>query len=80
MSNTVLNFKRERGISLEMLKRERASSGDDGRTLWIFSSCGGILELQQGTHEASHVAPGKSNLYLSCKGDLGIALKSLQGK
>ena len=30
VSSTVSNFKREHGISLETLQRERASSGDGG--------------------------------------------------
>ena len=46
MSSSVSDFKRERGISLEMLKWERASSGVDGGTLWFYSSCGSILELR----------------------------------
>ena len=80
MSNTVLNFKRERGISPEMLQWERASSRDDRGISWFFSSCSEILELRRGTQGASRVAPGKSNLHLSCEGELGIALESLQGK
>ena len=54
--------------------------GTDGETSWFFSSCGEILEVRRGTQGASHVAPGKSNLHLSCEGELGIALESLQGK
>ena len=80
MSSTVLNFKRELEISLEMLLWERVSSGDDGGTSWFFSSCDGILELRQGTQGASRVAPGKCNLHSSCEGELGISLESLQGK
>ena len=45
----LLNFKRERGISLETLQQERASSRDDRGTSWFFSSCGGILDLRRGT-------------------------------
>ena len=74
MSSTDSNFKRERGISLEMLQRDRASSRDDGGTLWFFSSCGKILELRWGTQGASRVAPGNSNLYLGCERELGIRL------
>ena len=80
VSSTVSNFKSERGISLEMLQQERASSRDDRDTLWFLSSCSWILELQRGTQGASHVAPGKSNLHSSYEGELGIALESLQGK
>ena len=67
-------------ISLVMLQWERASSRDDRGTSWFFSSCGGILELRQGTQGSSCVGPGKSHLHLDCEGELGIALKSLQGK
>ena len=80
MSRTVSNFKRECGISLNMLQWERASSGDDGGTSWVFSSCGGILELRLVTQGACRVYPVKSNLHSSCEGELGIALESLQGK
>ena len=80
MSSTVSNFRRECGISLKTLQCERASSGDDGGTSWVFSSCDGILELRRVTKGASRVYPGKSNLHSSCEGELGIALKSLQGK
>ena len=80
MSSTVSNFKRKRGISLEMLQWKRASSRDDGRTLWFFSSCFGILDLRRGTQDASRVCPGKSNLHSCCEGELGITLESLQGK
>ena len=45
MSSTVLNFKRELEISLEMLLWERVSSGDDGGTSWFFSSCEGELGI-----------------------------------
>ena len=55
MSSTISNFKRERGISFEMLQRERASSRNDGGTSWFYSSCGGILELQWGTQGAISV-------------------------
>ena len=76
----VSTFKRERGIALEMLQREGASCHDDGGTSWFFSSCSRILELRWGTQGASLLAPGKSNLHLSGEGELGITLKSLQGK
>ena len=51
MSSTISNFKRERGISLETLQRERASYHDDRGTSWLFSSCGVILELRQAIRE-----------------------------
>ena len=74
------SFKKERGISLEMLQWERASSRDDWGTSWFFWSCGGILEIRRATQGTSRVALGKSNLHSSCEGELGIALESLQGK
>ena len=33
--NTISNFKRESGISLQTLQREEASSHDDGGTSWF---------------------------------------------
>ena len=62
------------------LQQERASSRNDGRTSWFFSSCNGILELRRGTQDASPVGPEKSNLHSSCEGELGIAHESLQSK
>ena len=72
MSSTVSNFNRERRIPLERLQRERASSHDDGGTSWFFSSCDRILDLRQGTQDASRVGPGKSNLHSSCNGSWGL--------
>ena len=45
VSNTILNVKRELGISLEMLQWEKASSRYDGGTSLFLSSWGSILEL-----------------------------------
>ena len=45
MSSTIVNFKRERVISLETLQWERDSSLDDGETSWFFSSYSEIVEL-----------------------------------
>ena len=73
-------IKRERGISLEKLQRKRASSHDDRGTSLFLSSCRRILKLGRGIQGASRVAPGKSNLHLSCEWELGSALSSLQGK
>ena len=36
-------------------------------------------KLQRGPQGTSHVASGKSNPLLSCEGECGIALESLQG-
>ena len=80
MSGIISNFKKERGIYLETLQWERASSRDDGATSWFFSSCGGILEFRRGAQRTTRGALGKSSLHWSCEGDLGIALESLQGK
>ena len=53
-------------------RKRRASSHNDGRISWFFTSCGttwGVfLELRRGTKEASLLAPGKSSLHLSCEG------------
>ena len=38
VSNKVLYFKMEGGNSLETLRWERASSGDNGETWWFFSN------------------------------------------
>ena len=59
MSSTVANFKRERGISLEMLQWETASTRDDGGTSWFFLSCSGILELRR-EHREPLVLPQES--------------------
>ena len=37
---------------------QRASSCDDEGSTWIFSSCGGILELRRGFQASSCVGPG----------------------
>ena len=66
-------------MSLESLQRERASSRDDGGTLWFFLSCGEILELQRGTQGASRVALGKYIPHSSCERERGIALESQHG-
>ena len=66
MSSTVSNFKREHGISLEMVRHERASSRDVGGTSWFFSSCGGELReplvLPQGSAISIRVARGSRGL------------------
>ena len=73
MSGTDLNCKREHGISLETLQRERTSVSMTGEPR-------GFSRVMTETQGASRGAPGKSNLHLSCEGELGIALESLQGK
>ena len=65
-------------------RKRKASSRDDGKISWFFSSCGvmcGVsLNLRWGTQGASCVAAGKSSLHSSFEGELVIALNSLQNK
>ena len=58
MSSTVLNFKRECGISLERLQREGASFRDVGGTSLFFLSCGGILWYDRELREPLVLAQG----------------------
>ena len=64
-------------------RKRRASSPDDGRNSWFFSSCGATcglsLEFRWGSQRASHVAQGKSSLHSSCEGERSISLESRQG-
>ena len=80
MSRTLLVFRREGGISLEMLKWKRASARIEGRISWFFLTCGRVrLELRLGTQGPVQGASGRSSLHASLEGPLGIALKSLPG-
>ena len=79
MSGIISNFKKERGIYLETLQWERASSRDDGATSWFFSSCGGILELRRGIQDASCVGPGKSNLPFELRRKAGDCSRGTAG-
>ena len=45
MASTLSSSKRERGLSLEMLQRTRASSSVQGTISWFAWSCGGKLML-----------------------------------
>ena len=77
-----MSFERELRIALYALQKRRASSGDDGGNSWFFSSCGGKLDFSRVMTENSGSLPccsRKSSLNSSCEGELGIALKSLQG-
>ena len=75
VSSTISNFKRERGISLETLQGERASSGNDWGTWSYFSSGGRILKIQlehryplvlpQGSPISIRVARGSLRLHSS---------------
>ena len=79
LSGTASPFRAEQGTSLETPLRARASSCQEVGTTWFFSSCGGILELRRGSQPSSWVGPGKPNLPLELRGELGVALESLQG-
>ena len=73
-SKYVSLFKLERGTSLGVLQRARASSWNDWGTTSFFSSCGGIFELPQGIHASSCVGPQKSYLPFEIRGRAGGAL------
>ena len=45
MSRTLLSSKREDGLSLEILQRQRASSSGQGRISWFACSCGGYFRV-----------------------------------
>ena len=57
-----------------------AASCDEEGTTWLFSNCGGILELQQKFSLPLLLAQGSPIFHSSCERELGIALESLQGK
>ena len=75
-------LREDSGLLSRPCRKRRASSRDDGRILWFFSSCGvtcGVfLELRRGTKGCSLVAPGKSSLHLSCETECSIPLESQQ--
>ena len=48
MSSTISSFKRERGITLEMLQWDRASSHVEGRIPWFSSRIGRKFEVPLG--------------------------------
>ena len=79
-----MSFKRERGISLETLHWERASSRIEGRILWFSSRIGwkfGVpIKLRRGPQGPAHITSWKSGLILSCDAHLRIPHKSLQGR
>ena len=76
-------LREDSGLLSRPCRKRRASSRDDRQISWFFSSCcatfGVFLELPWGTKGDSRVVPGKSSLHLSCKGERGFALDSLQG-
>ena len=55
-------------ISLEMPQRKWASSRLEGRTSWIFSSCGRFSQLSTGISGTRLVASGKASPHASCSG------------
>ena len=83
MSSNVSSFKRERGISLETLQWERASSPVEGRIPLFSSSLGGkfgvLHELRHGLQGPARIALGKSGLISRYDRHLWIPHKSLQG-
>ena len=76
-------LREDSGLLSRPCRKRKASSRDDGRISWFFSSCGTkcevFLELRLGTQGASRVAPGNSSLHSSCEGERGISLDLLQG-
>ena len=62
--------------SLETLWRARGSCCEDDGTTWFFSSCGGILELQQGFQASSCVGPGKPKLPFELRGKAGCCART----
>ena len=55
-------------ISLETPQRKWALSRLEGRTSWIFSSCGRCSRLTTGTSGTTVVASGKASPHASCSG------------
>ena len=55
-------------ISLEMPQRKWASSRLEGRTSWIFSSCGMCSRLTTGTSGTRSGGLRKSHTHVSCSG------------
>ena len=55
-------------ISLETPQRKWALSRLEGRTSWIFSSCGRCSRLTTGTSGTAVVASGKASPHASCSG------------
>ena len=55
-------------ISLETPQRKWASSRLEGRTYWIFSSCGRCFRLTTGPQGPALVASGKASPHAICSG------------
>ena len=71
------NFQRLGVISLEKPQRKWASSHLEGRTSWIFSSCGRCLRRRP--QRPALVASGKSSPHASCSGVSPDILPSMTG-
>ena len=63
---TLWKFQRLRVISLGTAQRKRASFRLEGRTSWIFSSCGMCSRLTMGG--PALVASGKASPHVRCSG------------
>ena len=66
-------------ISLETPQRKWASSSLEGRTSWIFSSCGTCSRLTWRPQGPALVASGKASPHASCSGPHRIPLPSMPG-
>ena len=66
--NEPLEFQTLGVFSLEMPQQKWASSHLEGRTPWIFSSCGRCSRLRSGTQRPALVASGKASPHASCSG------------
>ena len=65
---TLWKFQRLGVISLETPQRKRASSRLEGRTSWIFSSCGRCCRLTTGPSATRSVGSGNAGPHASCSG------------
>ena len=63
---TLSKFQRLDVISLETLQRKRASSRLEGRTSWIFSSCGRCSQVTTGTSGTLSGGLRKGRPHASC--------------
>ena len=75
-----LKFKREGVISLKMPHPKWASSRLEGRTFWIFPSCGLCLSSYDGDVRYPILWPQKRPVSMPvARGPRGIALQSMPG-
>ena len=66
-------------ISIETPQHKWASFRLEGRTSWIFSSCGRCSRLTTGLLRPALLASGKASPMRVARGPLGIPLPSMQG-